>query len=101
VTTVHLHDVRAVTAGAIAPVYRDGEAIGSSRRVEIWTHDGLVELVLHADEAAVLAFPSDPVERQQLHFARADLAIYRNALEAIAGGKGNPVAVATEAIGED
>jgi hypothetical protein len=99
VTTIHLHDVRAVTAGAIGPVYRDGEAIGSSRRVEIWTHDGLVELVLHADEAAVLAFPSDPVERQQLHFARHDCEVYRQALEQIAERTHDPIAL--EVLGDD
>jgi hypothetical protein len=98
-TSIHIHNVRAVTAGAATPVYRDGECIGTSRCVQIWTHDGLVEVSLYAEEASVLAFPSDPVERQQLHFCRHDLEVYRQALQKIANKFGDPIAL--EVLGDD
>jgi hypothetical protein len=100
-TSIHIHNVRAVTAGAATPVYRDGECIGTSRCVQIWTHDGLVEVSLYAEEASVLAFPSDPVERQQLHFARHDAEVYRHALEQIVNTNRDPVTVALEVLGDD
>jgi hypothetical protein len=100
-TSIHIHNVRSVVAGDPRPVVKDGEVIGTSRRVEIWTHDGLVEISLYAEEASVLAFPSDPVERQQLHFARHDAEVYRQALEQIVKTNRDPVTVALEVLGDD
>jgi hypothetical protein len=100
-TTIRIDNVRGIVTGDPQPVYRDGEAVGTSRRIEIWTHDSRIELDLTADEAAVLAFPSDPVERQQLHFARHDLAVYRHALEQIVKTNRDPVIVALEVLGDD
>jgi hypothetical protein len=98
-TSIHIHNVRSVTAGNPTPVYRNGELIGTSRCVQVWTHDGMVEVSLYADEAAALAFPSDPVERQQLHFARHDAEVYRQALEQIAERTHDPIAL--EVLGDD
>jgi hypothetical protein len=90
-----------VIAGPPTPVRKGNEVIGTSRRIEVWTQDGLTEISLYAEEAAALAWPDDPTLRQQMLFARHDCDVYKRALEAITKTTRDPITIALEVLGED
>lgn len=96
-----VHKVFRIVAGDPQPIRRGGEAIGTVRLIEVWTADGVVEISLHADEAALLALPDDDTLSRQLRYARDDVAYLKTALRRIVAREGDAVEIAENALGDE